>query len=128
MFSKLPKLFSSFFSQSNDLYSSFFLFLLRSPISRFGSAKIVFIFNPARIFKKNRDVLNVDCKNPDDRNKMLLWQRQESCSICFSKNLFRSTLYQFKAHATKISNEIEGISKDENYVVDIKKLNAKEYI
>ena len=58
----------------------------------------------------------------------MLWHRQESCSICFSKNLFRSTFYQFKAHATKISNEIEGISKDENYVVDIKKLNAKEYI
>jgi hypothetical protein len=57
-----------------------------------------------------------------------LWQRQESCSICFSKNLFRSTLYQFRAHGTKISNEIEGISKDENYVVDIKKLNANIYI
>ena len=44
------------------------------------------------------------------------------------RNRANINLKKFKAQATKITNEIEGIWKDENYEVGIKKLNANEYI
>lgn len=45
-----------------------------------------------------------------------------------AKKLANIDLKKFKDHASKITNEIEGVWKDEKYEIGIKKLNEKEYI